>query len=160
MKNFKLLGNLIFLMGPVFLITLLVWDHKFKASSPAEAKITTRHFKKSEILRQLKLTENQKDRIRQIRRVYRKEKAETDAQFMLEMVDLENEIEKPNPNMSRLDYLCKKIGRLKGLKLKEQISTDLELKNEILTPQQADQLMNFQESVQVWGMEKNPGNPG
>jgi Spy/CpxP family protein refolding chaperone len=160
MKYFKWMGNWIFLMGSVFLLACLVLAYGFKAPPPAKAPMAVRHSRKSEILKRLKLTENQRDRIRQWGETYREKSAESDAQFMLERVDLESEMEKANPNMRRLDFLCERIGRLKGLKLREKIGADMELEREILTPQQLDQLRDIQEINQVWTMGNHPGNPG
>ena len=144
MKNFKFFGNSFFVLGCLFLLTLHVLGNPLATPTPGRLQNTVRHFQGRGILEQLQLTETQRNLIRRNRAVFRIQSAKIDAKLKVNQVDLENELDRSNPDVGRLRLLCEKIGQLYGEKLKKKIVAKWELEKKILTSQQLDRLKEIQ----------------
>jgi Spy/CpxP family protein refolding chaperone len=105
---------------------------------------TQPHMTRKEMMDKLQVSKEQKVLLRQNRANYRKKIAVIEGQFKVKKVDLENEIEKPEPDMVKIDQLTSEIGALLGQKYSAQIKAELEIEKKILTPQQVDQLKALQ----------------
>ena len=102
------------------------------------------HLTRKEMMDKLQVTKEQKALLRQNRANYRKKIAVIDGQLKVKKVDLENEIEKPEPDQVRIDQLTSEIGALLAQKYSAQIKAELEIEKKILTAQQVDQLKALQ----------------
>ncbi len=118
-----------------------VVDNSPKAK-PTEIQST--HLTRREIIKRLQLTDDQHKLLQQHRAAYRKSIAVLDGQLKVKEVDLENELEKPDPDQAKLDLIVQNIGELKGQRLGVQVKAKLELEKKILTPQQVDMLKSLQ----------------
>jgi len=92
----------------------------------------------------LQVTKDQRLLLRQNRATYRHKIAVIEGQFKVKKVELENEIEKPDPDLDKIDQLTSEIGTLLGQKYSTQIKAELEVEKKILTPDQAEQLKTLQ----------------
>jgi Spy/CpxP family protein refolding chaperone len=132
-----------------FVVTLLSARAGFSAEtaqSAVQAKPTetTNHLSGRELLKRLQLTDDQRKQLRQNRAAYRKAMAVIDGELKINQVDMDNELEKPEPDQAKLDLIVQKIGELYGKKLSEKIKAKLEFEKKILTPQQLDLLRTLQ----------------
>src|ERR1017187_10576127 len=109
---------------------------------PTEAPAV--HLTRKEILEKLQLTSEQKQALRKNRAAYRKKIAELDGQLKIKKVELENEMEKPDPDPVKLDQIAEQIGDVLGHKVSEKIKAELQVEKKILTPQQVEQLKVLQ----------------
>lgn len=121
------------------------------ASPPSSTPVTQKpadtlqpHMTRKELMDKLQVTKEQKALLRQNRANYRKMLAVIEGQFKVKKVDLENEIEKPEPDLAKIDQLTSEIGALLAQKYSAQIKAELEIEKKILTPQQVDQLKALQ----------------
>ncbi len=103
-------------------------------------EVPSAHLTRREILEKLQLTKEQRGLLRQNRAVFRKKAAELEGQIKIKKVDLENELEKPEPDLEKIDLINSEIYSLLGKKNSIQIKAMLEIEKKILTPQQTDQL--------------------
>ena len=123
-----------------------------KAQAPAESSMKTKptevpapaHLTRKEVMEKLQVTKDQRHLLLQNRASYRKKIALIEGQFKVKKVDLENEIEKPEPDEARIEQLTSEIGILLGQKYNTQIKFELEVERKILTPQQTEQLKSLQ----------------
>jgi Spy/CpxP family protein refolding chaperone len=106
---------------------------------------------RTQLLSKLNLTDQQKQALRKYRASYRKKMVLLDGQLKLEEVELENELEKPEPDQAKLDLITQKYGEITGQKIDEKVKAKLELEKKILNPQQVDQLheLEAKESTQL-----------
>jgi Spy/CpxP family protein refolding chaperone len=116
---------------------------------PAKSKFAgrTRHLGKREILKKLQLSDGQLKQLRERRAAFRKKMAEIDGQIKVQKVELESEMEKPQPDREKLDVITKKISDLKGAKLSEKVKAKVELEKEILTPEQVEKMKALQQGT-------------
>lgn len=115
--------------------------------APAKAKPTESpqaHLTRKEIMDKLQVTKDQKHMLQQNRAAYRKKIAVIEGQIKVKKVDLENEVEKTDPEMDKIDQLTSEIGALLAQKYSTQIKAELEVEKKILTPQQVEQLKALQ----------------
>jgi Spy/CpxP family protein refolding chaperone len=109
--------------------------------SEAPAVHLTRH----EIIEKLQLTDVQKKQIRDTRATYRINVLKLDNQIKLKKVELENELDKPEPDETQIDLLTDQLGILYGQRLNVKVKASIELEKKILTPQQSDLLKTLQD---------------
>ncbi len=102
------------------------------------------HLSRHEIVEKLQLTDVQKKKIRETRALYRISVAKLDNQIKLKKVELENELDKPEPDQAQIDILTGQLGILYGQRLNIKVKASIELEKQILTPQQADLLKTLQ----------------
>jgi Spy/CpxP family protein refolding chaperone len=102
------------------------------------------HLTRKEVMDKLQVTKDQRLLLRQNRATYRHKIAVIEGQFKVKKVELENEIEKPDPDLDKIDQLTSEIGTLLGQKYSTQIKAELEVEKKILTPDQAEQLKTLQ----------------
>jgi hypothetical protein len=67
-----------------------------------------------------------------------------EGKIKVKQVELENELEKPNPDQTKLDLIIQEIGVLYGQRLSVKVKAKLELEKKILTPQQVDLLKTLE----------------
>lgn len=129
-------------------LSFLGWAHaetamdssaKPKPTEPPQAHLTRR-----EIMDKLQVTKDQKHLLQQNRATYRKKIAVIEGQIKVKKVDLENEVEKTDPDADKIDQLTSEIGALLAQKYSTQIKAELEVEKKILTPQQVEQLKALQ----------------
>ena len=122
------------------------WASPPESSTPAPSKAgeTQVHLTRKEMMDKLQVTKEQKVLLRQNRAHYRKKIAVIDGQLKVKKVDLENEVEKPEPDKEKIDQLTAEIGVLLGKKYDAQIEAELEIEKKILTPQQVELLKSLQ----------------
>ena len=116
------------------------------AQSAVQAKPTetTGRLSGREMLKKLQLTDEQHKQLRQNRAAYRKAMAVIDGELKINQVEMDNELEKPDPDQAKLDLIVQKIGELYGKKLSEKIKAKLEFEKKILTSLQLDLLKTLQ----------------
>jgi Spy/CpxP family protein refolding chaperone len=112
---------------------------KAKPTEVPAVKLTRR-----EIMEKLQLTADQKKQLQHARASYRKQIAELDGQIKVKKVELENELDKSEPNQEKIAALTEEIGALYGKKLSVRVNASLDLEKNILTPQQSDLLKSLQ----------------
>ena len=141
----KTLGTLTLFLILAFGVTLS-WASPLASSTPAPAKAgdPQARLTRKELMDRLQVTKEQKALLRQNRANYRKKIAVIDGQLKVKKVDLENEIEKPEPDKAKVDQLTAEIGVLLGKKFDAQIEAELEIEKSILTPQQVELLKSLQ----------------
>jgi Spy/CpxP family protein refolding chaperone len=114
-------------------------------AKPTEApQAPAAHLTRKEMMDKLQVTKAQKALLRQNRAAYRKQIALIEGQFKVKKVELESEIEKPEPDQEKIDQLTTEIGTLLAKKYSAQIKAELEIEKKILTPQQVEQLKALQ----------------
>lgn len=134
----------------VFLAVLSLVSFAFAQSQPdASAKPKTTetqpsHLTWRQIMDKLQLTNEQRQAVLKNRHAYRREMAVIEGKIKVKQVELENELEKPDPDQTRLDLTVQEIGVLYGQRLSEKVKAKLELEKKILTPQQVDLLHALQ----------------
>jgi len=133
-----------------FVLTALaaVWAQAQPSSEATpQAKPTevpSSHLTRKQILEKLQLTAEQKQELRKNRATYRKTIAELDGQLKVKKVELENEMEKPEPDEAKLKQIADEIGDVQGMKISAKIKAELEVEKKILTPQQVETLRTLQ----------------
>jgi Spy/CpxP family protein refolding chaperone len=143
MKNAIKIFVFLFAAHSVFLGTARAvtnMDSDSAKSRPTEVPRLSRH----EIVEKLQLTDDQNKKIRETRAAYRISVAKLDNQIKLKKVELENELDKPEPDQSQIDILTGQLGVLYGQRLNVKVKASIELEKQILTPQQADLLKTLQ----------------
>ncbi len=130
-----------------FFAVILILPGMMLAEPAAEAQTKAKptetpsaHLTRREIYDKLQVTREQRGLLRQNRADFRKKTAELDGQIKVKKVDLENELEKPEPDLEKIDLITAEIGALLGKKYSVQTKAMLEVEKKILTPQQTDQL--------------------
>lgn len=114
------------------------------AVKPLPTETSSTRLTRREIIKRLDLSDVQKKSLRQHKAAYRKSMAEIQGQLKVKQVELENELDKPEPDQDRLDAIIQKIADLYGQKLGAQVKAKLELEKKILTPQQVELLKTLQ----------------
>lgn len=107
---------------------------------PTEVPRLTRH----ELIEKLQLTDDQKKQIRETRASYRTSVTKIENDIKLKNVELENELDKPESDQTKIDLLTGQLGVLYGQRLNVRVKASIELEKKILTPQQADELKSLQ----------------
>jgi Spy/CpxP family protein refolding chaperone len=129
------------LMGLTQIKSQPVAETALKAK-PTEAPAV--HLTRKELMEKLQLTPEQRQALRKNRAAYRKKNAELEGQLKIKKVELENEMEKPEPDPVKLDKIAEEIGDVLGHKVSEKIKAELQVEKKILTPQQVEQLKALQ----------------
>ena len=111
---------------------------------PKPTEAPQAHLTRREIMDKLQVTKDQKHLLQQNRAAYRKKIAVIEGQIKIKKVDLENEVEKAEPDTDKIDQLTSEIGALLAQKYSTQIKAELEVEKKILTPQQVEQLKALQ----------------
>ena len=112
--------------------------------TPKTPEAASSHLTRKQIFEKLQLSKEQKQELRKNRGSYRKTIAELDGKLKVKKVELENEMEKPEPDSDKLNQIAEQIGDLQGLKISEKIKAELEVEKKILTPQQDELLKTLQ----------------
>jgi len=131
----------------VFFATILGVAKAQPSSDPSKPKPTETpsiHLTRREIIKRLQLTDEQKQLLRKSHAAYRKAMAEMDGQLKVLQVELENEMDKPEPDQVKLDTTVQKIADLYGKRLSVKIKAELDLERKILNPTQLEQLKSIQ----------------
>jgi Spy/CpxP family protein refolding chaperone len=115
------------------------------ASKNKPSEVQTVHLTRHEIIEKLQLTDDQKKQIRDTRATYRIDVLKLDNQIKLKKVELENELDKPEPDQTQIDLLTGQLGVLYGQRLNVKVKASIELEKRILTPQQSDLLKTLQD---------------
>jgi Spy/CpxP family protein refolding chaperone len=115
------------------------------ASKTKTSEAPTVHLTRHEIIEKLQLTDVQKKQIRDTRASYRINVLKLDNQIKLKKVELENELDKPEPDETQIDLLTDQLGVLYGQRLNVKVKASIELEKKILTPQQSDLLKTLQD---------------
>jgi Spy/CpxP family protein refolding chaperone len=112
-------------------------------ASPAvrKAALQERHRK---VIQKLNLTPDQAKRIHEFRAGYRQRVAEINAKLHVKRVELENEMDKTNPDPERVKALTEEIGKLKAARDLEKLRAKREL-DKILTPEQREELKRIEQ---------------
>lgn len=140
MKNPRILTAVAALMA----LAAPVLSQPQSTPSARSTEVPAAHLTKRQIFEKLQLTAEQKQELRKNRAAYRKTIAELDGQLKIKKVELENEMEKPEPDKAKLKEIADRIGDLQGLKVSEKIKAELEVEKNILTPQQVELLRSLQ----------------
>ena len=134
---------------PAFSLSQPAGDAKAKPTETQSTHLTWR-----QMMDKLQLTGEQRQAVLKNRHAYRREMAELDGKVKVKQVELENELEKPDADQTKLDLICQEIGVLYGQRLGVKVQHKLELERKILMPQQVDLLKTLQ------GKEASPTDEG
>ncbi|HUO58148.1 MAG TPA: hypothetical protein VMV05_08220 [bacterium] len=115
-----------------------------KGGVEAKPTETVGRLSRREIIKRLQLTDDQHKMLKQNQHSYRSAMVKLESQIKIQQVELENELDKPEPDQTKLDTLTQQIGELYGKKLAEKVKAKLDLERKILTPQQLDLLRTLQ----------------
>lgn len=118
-------------------IVLLLWGISFTFAQEGQKGAVKEH--KGAWAQDLQLTAEQKQTMLEQKARIRKAMAEIKGQLRVKRVELENELEKPDPNAGRLEQLVEEISGLQKRKMMLRIQAALEMKK-ILTPEQLEKL--------------------
>jgi Spy/CpxP family protein refolding chaperone len=137
------------ILSLLFAVVLTAWgtaqaDSTTEAVKVKPTEVTSAHLTRREIVEKLQLTDVQKKQIRDTRAAYRVSVAKLESQIKLKKVELENELDKPEPDQTKIDLLTEQLGVLYGQRLNVKVKASVELEKKILTPQQADALKSLQ----------------
>jgi Spy/CpxP family protein refolding chaperone len=137
------------ILSLLFVAILMVWgtaqaDSITDAAKVKPTEVPSVHLTRREIVEKLQLTDVQKKQIRDTRAAYRVSVAKLESQIKLKKVELENELDKPEPDQTKIDLLTEQLGVLYGQRLNVKVKASVELEKKILTPQQADELKSLQ----------------
>jgi Spy/CpxP family protein refolding chaperone len=113
------------------------------AVKPKATETQTIHLTWRQIMDKLQLTSDQKQAVLKNRHSYRKDMVVLEGKIKVKQVELENELEKPERDETKLDLICQEIGVLYGQELSRKVKAKLELEK-ILTPQQLDALKSLE----------------
>src|SRR5947207_4208443 len=111
-------------------------DPAADAAKPKPTEVPAVKLSRREIMAKLQLTPEQKKLLQHARAAYRKQIAELDGKIKVKKVELENELDKPEPNKEKIAALTEEIGALYGQRLSVRVNASLDLEKTILTPQQ------------------------
>jgi len=111
---------------------------------PNPTETPSAHLTRREVVEKLQLTDVQKKQIRDTRAAYRTSVTKMENQIKLKKVELENELDKPEPDAAQIDLLTQQLGVLYGQRLNVKVKASIELEKKILTPQQSDLLKTLQ----------------
>src|SRR5579859_906754 len=139
MKNsqkFAAIFTLLIFIGSVPVLA----DSASEAPKAKPTEVPSTHLTRREILEKIQATQEQRRLLQKNRAAYRKKVTLIDNQIKLKKVELESELEKPEPDMAKIDQITAEIGTLLGQKYNVQIKAELEVEKKILTPQQVEQL--------------------
>lgn len=114
-------------------------DNKTKA---AEAELG--QLPRIQILKKLQLNKKQMDHLYTLRAHYRKTNAELNGKLQVKQVELENELEKPQPDPLKVDQITGEIGLLYGQRIALKAKSNIELEHAILTQDQVEKLKDLQ----------------
>ncbi len=117
-------------------------DNKSKA---AEAELS--QLPRIQILKKLQLNNQQMDQLYTLRAHYRKTDAELKGKLQVTQVDLENELEKPQPDPLKVDQITGEIGVLYGQRIALKAKSNIELEHNILTPDQVEKLKELKSTI-------------
>lgn len=119
-------------------------DSAPEAAKAKSTEVPSTHLTRRELVEKLQLTDAQKKQIRDTRAAYRKGVAVLDGQIKVKKVELENELDKPEPDQVKIDTMTGQLGVLYGQRLNVKVKASVQLEKKILTPQQADMLKSLQ----------------
>lgn len=136
--------RLFFIMALVVLFSSARLASASTDVSQPPASTPVPHLSLREILKQLQLTDDQHKQYRQYRAAHRKKLTEIEGQLRVKKVELENELEKSEPDQVKLDLLIKEIADLQGQRLSDKVKAHIEFYKHILTPQQVDKLKTLE----------------
>lgn len=105
-----------------------------------------------QIVRKLNLTAEQRQKIAAYKAEHRKKIAEIDAALHVKRVELENEMAKPEPDQAKVAALTGEIGQLKASRDLQRLKARKAL-DEILTPEQRDELRRMQQESNAGGSD-------
>lgn len=111
-----------------------------------------------QILKKLQLNSKQMDQLYTLRAHYRKTTAELTGKLQVKQVELENEMEKPEPDPVKVDQITNEIGVLYGQRIALKAKSNIQLEHKILTPDQVEKLKELQSKVLVPESTTNPKN--
>jgi len=134
-------GTVVFTSDPCFSEPIQPQKTKTNQTSPNSGH---KPLTMKQLMKQLQLTDDQQKLLHESRAAHRKKKAEIDGQFKVKKVELESEMEKPDPDKVKLALLAQELGELYGQQIYEDLVAKLELEKKILTPQQVEQLNALQ----------------
>jgi Spy/CpxP family protein refolding chaperone len=117
-------------------------DNKTKA---AEAELS--QLPRFQILKKLQLNNKQMDQLYTLRAHYRKTNAELNGKLQVKQVELENELENPQPDPLKVDQITGEIGVLYGQRIALKAKSNIELEHTILTPDQVEKLKELQSKL-------------
>jgi Spy/CpxP family protein refolding chaperone len=138
MKSIKSIFTLALTFGLIF-----SWIEYATASEAPGQKLRKAGSHRGQALRlwkRMNLTASQRNQIRQLQEEHRKKMAEITGQIKVKKVELESEMEKPQPDQKKLDQINQEVGELMKQRNSEKIKARLELEKKILTPEQVEQL--------------------
>lgn len=148
--NFREVAALLLVFSfPAFLLSQPAGEVKPKPTETQPAHLSWR-----QMMDKLQLTTEQRQAVMKNRHAYRREMVEVENSIKLKQVELENELEKPDSDQTKLDLVCQEIGVLYGQRLQVNVKHKLELERKILTSQQVDLLKTLQ------GKETSPTEGG
>jgi Spy/CpxP family protein refolding chaperone len=142
MKSIKNIFTLILTLGLLF-----SWMEYATASELRSQKLRKAGSHRSQALRFLKklnLTNTQRNQIRQLQAAHRKKMVEITGRIKVKKVELESEMEKPQPDQEKLDQINQEVGELVKQRTSQKIKARLELEKKILTSEQVEQLKTSQ----------------
>ncbi len=143
MKNQKRILAL-FLMLALVVCGKSAADPAADAAKPKPTEVPAVKLSRHEIMAKLQLTPAQKKQLQLARGAYRQKIAELEGNIKVKKVQLENELDKPEPDQEKIATLTQEIGTLYGQKLSVRVNASLDLEKTILTPQQNDLLKSLQ----------------
>jgi Spy/CpxP family protein refolding chaperone len=111
-----------------------------------------------QILKKLQLTNKQKDQLYTLHAHYRKTDAELKGKLQVKQVELDNELEKPQPDPLKVDQITGEIGVLYGQRIALKAKSNIQLEHKILTPDQVEKLKELQSKVSVPETTTSPKN--
>ncbi len=112
------------------------------SKKPTEVPAT--HLTHHQLVEKLQLTDDQQKQLRHLRATYRTGIAKLEGQIKVKKVELENELDKPEPDAVKLNAMTQELGNLYGQRLNLRVKTHIELTKKILTAQQADMLKSIE----------------
>ncbi len=122
----------------------LSWAEPGMEAKPKPTETQAVHLTWRQIMDKLQLTSEQRQAVLKNRHAYRREMAVIEGKIKVKQVELENELEKPEPDQTKLDLITQEIGVLYGQRLSEKVKAKLELEKKILEPQQVDLLKTLE----------------
>lgn len=143
MRNNRLAGLVVFVLAFSQVGFPLAQTLPGTSVKPKPTETQSTHLTWRQIMDKLQLTSEQKQAVLKSRHTYRKELVVLEGQIKVKQVELENEMEKPDPDQTKFELLTQEIGVLVGQRLLLKVKAKLELEK-ILTPQQVDLLKSLE----------------
>lgn len=140
-SKLSVLPVLVFLVFSVFRMS---WAQPAMEAKPKPTETQAAHLTWRQMMDKLQLTSEQRQAVLKNRHAYRREMAVIEGKIKVKQVELENELEKPEPDQTKLDLIVQEIGVLYGQRLSEKVKAKLELEKKILTSQQMDLLKTLE----------------